>query len=68
MTPTTPAARKAGAGEDGLDVGDTVDVPGGMHGTVKFIGTVKGKKGTFAGVELSREFAQRGKNDGVADG
>ncbi|OCK81045.1 hypothetical protein K432DRAFT_296398 [Lepidopterella palustris CBS 459.81] len=58
------------AGGDGQDieVGDTVDVPGGMHGMVKFIGNVLGKKGVFAGVELSREFAARGKNDGDVDG
>jgi hypothetical protein len=57
-------------GGDGreLYVGDTVDVPGGMHGTVKFVGTVRGKKGVFAGVELSKEFAPRGKNDGDVDG
>ncbi|KAF2498391.1 hypothetical protein BU16DRAFT_455604 [Lophium mytilinum] len=57
-------------GADGhdLEVGDTVDVPGGMHGTIKFIGSVRGKKGLFAGVELSREFASRGKNDGDVDG
>jgi dynactin complex subunit len=57
-------------GGDGreLYVGDTVDVPGGMHGTVKFVGTVRGKKGVFAGVELSKEFAARGKNDGDVDG
>lgn len=53
---------------DDLDVGDTVDVPGGMHGTIKFIGEVRGKKGIFAGVELSREWAARGKNDGDVDG
>ncbi|KAL9003156.1 MAG: hypothetical protein Q9188_003960 [Gyalolechia gomerana] len=53
---------------DGLEVGDTVDVPGGMHGTIKFIGEVKGKKGVFAGVELSREWAARGKNDGDVEG
>lgn len=51
-----------------LEVGDQVDVPGGMHGTVKFIGSVRGKRGVFAGVELSREFAARGKNDGDVDG
>jgi dynactin complex subunit len=57
-------------GGDGqeIEVGDTVDVPGGMHGAVKFIGSVRGKKGVFAGVELSREFATRGKNDGDVDG
>lgn len=53
---------------DSLTVGDQVDVPGGMHGTIKFIGEVKGKKGVFAGVELSREWAARGKNNGDVDG
>ena len=51
-----------------LEVGDTVDVPGGMHGIIKFIGEVKGKKGIFAGVELAREWAARGKNDGDVEG
>ncbi|KAH7399280.1 hypothetical protein BKA66DRAFT_482360 [Pyrenochaeta sp. MPI-SDFR-AT-0127] len=57
-------------GADGQDigVGDAVDVPGGMHGVVLFVGSVRGKKGVFAGVELSREYAQRGKNDGEVDG
>lgn len=51
-----------------LEVGDIVDVPGMMHGTIKFIGEVQGKKGHFAGVELSKEFAAKGKNDGDVDG
>jgi hypothetical protein len=57
-------------GADGQDIGigDVVDVPGGMHGVVKFIGAVSNKKGVFAGVELSREYASRGKNDGEVDG
>ncbi|KAF2118353.1 hypothetical protein BDV96DRAFT_488194 [Lophiotrema nucula] len=57
-------------GSDGqeIDVGDTVDVPGGMYGTVKFIGSVRGKRGVFAGVELGREHAPRGKNDGDVEG
>ena len=65
MAPFTPS--RGADGED-LDVGDLVDVPGNMHGTVKFIGNVQGKKGTFAGVELSEEFAKRGKNNGDVDG
>jgi dynactin complex subunit len=65
MPPFTPSR---GADGDDLEVGDLVDVPGNMHGTVKFIGTVQGKKGTFAGVELSEEFASRGKNNGDVDG
>ncbi|KAK5120344.1 hypothetical protein LTR85_006283 [Meristemomyces frigidus] len=51
-----------------LEVGDTVNVPGDMYGTVKFIGTVRGKNGKFVGVELDRDFAARGKNDGDVDG
>jgi hypothetical protein len=49
-------------------VGDTVEVPGGMHGTVKFVGQVDGKKGTFAGVQLAPEYASRGKHSGEVDG
>ena len=55
-------------GNQNLEVGDVVDVPGGMHGTIKFIGEVRGKKGLFAGVELAKEWAARGKNDGDVDG
>ncbi|UKZ77408.1 hypothetical protein TrVFT333_005129 [Trichoderma virens FT-333] len=51
-----------------LSVGDSVNVPGGMVGTVRFVGTVQGKKGTFVGVELDSEFAARGKNNGDVDG
>lgn len=43
-------------------------VPGDMHGIVKFIGPVAGKKGTFAGVQLATEYAGRGKNSGEVDG
>lgn len=72
MHPITPVpARHINGdkfGNGDLEVGDTVDVPGGMHGIVKFIGGVKGKKGIFAGVELSREWAARGKNDGDVEG
>lgn len=62
--PYTPA--RVDSGE--VEVGDLVDVPGNMHGVVKFVGTVRGKKGTFAGVELSEEFAGKGKNSGDVDG
>ncbi|RDW64002.1 hypothetical protein BP5796_10504 [Coleophoma crateriformis] len=53
---------------DDYEVGDIVDVPGNMHGMVKFIGAIPGKKGVFAGVELSQEFAAKGKNSGDVDG
>lgn len=66
--PRTPTSRTVGGDGRDIEVGDTVDVPGNMHGTVKFVGSVRGKNGVFAGVELSREFADRGKNDGDVEG
>lgn len=51
-----------------VEVGDMVNTPGGMHGTVKFIGNVKNKLGVFVGVELEGELAGKGKNDGAVDG
>ncbi|CAI6284207.1 unnamed protein product [Periconia digitata] len=65
--PTTPKNSMGADGRD-IEVGDPVDVPGGMNGVVKFVGSVRGKPGVFAGVELSREFATRGKNDGDVEG
>ncbi|EGO52299.1 hypothetical protein NEUTE1DRAFT_71737 [Neurospora tetrasperma FGSC 2508] len=53
---------------DEITIGDMVEVPGNMTGTVRFIGSVDGRKGIFAGVELHREFASRGKNSGDVDG
>lgn len=53
---------------DEVQVGDLVNVPGGMYGTVKFLGSVAGKPGRFAGIELSAEHAPRGKNSGEVDG
>ena len=57
-----------GAQDINIEVGDPVFVPGGMSGTVKYIGNVKGKGGIFAGVELDKAFAARGKNDGHVEG
>jgi len=51
-----------------LEVGDLVNVPGDMYGTVKFVGNVRGKNGQFVGVELDRQFAARGKNNGDVEG
>lgn len=64
-SPLTPS--RAASGED-IAIGDTVEVPGSMTGTVRFIGPVAGRKGTFAGVELHPDFAPRGKNSGDVDG
>ncbi|ESZ97961.1 hypothetical protein SBOR_1632 [Sclerotinia borealis F-4128] len=66
MPPYTPS--RVGGGPDELEVGDIVDVPGNMYGTVKFVGSVQGKKGVFAGVELGEMFASKGKNNGDVDG
>lgn len=54
--------------ENTVAVGDAVEVPGGIFGVARYVGTVKGKAGVFAGVELDPEFAARGKNDGDVDG
>ncbi|KAF8469527.1 hypothetical protein BDZ91DRAFT_55178 [Kalaharituber pfeilii] len=59
--------KKAINGGD-IEVGDVVDTPGGMHGVVKFIGSVRGKNGIFCGVELEGNIAGKGKNDGIVDG
>jgi len=53
---------------DDFREGDIVDVPGNMSGTVRFVGSVDGRKGTFAGIELASEFSARGKNSGDVDG
>ena len=72
MYPMKPATKRTISddkyGNQNLEVGDVVDVPGMMHGTIKFIGEVKGKKGHFAGVELAKEFAANGKNSGDVEG
>lgn len=68
MHPGTPASQRRESGGEVIEVGDAVDVPGGMHGTVKFLGGVRNRDGVFVGVELSREWAARGKNDGDVDG
>lgn len=68
-TQNTMASFTSAQREDGdLEVGDLVDVPGNMHGVVKFVGIVQGKKGIFAGVELSEAYASKGKNSGEVDG
>lgn len=66
MPPLTPG--KGGATADDFALGDNVEVPGSMSGVVRFIGSVAGRKGTFAGVELHSEYSARGKNNGDVDG
>lgn len=67
MAPATPGRLAAPGGGD-VHVGDVVDVPGNMQGTVRFVGAVQGKNGVFAGVELNPEYLARGKNSGDVDG
>ena len=64
---SSPLEHNLGPAGD-VDVGDKVNVPGGMDGTVRFVGGVEGKQGTFVGVELSKQWAARGKNSGDVDG
>ncbi|CAD0113060.1 unnamed protein product [Aureobasidium uvarum] len=66
-TPGSPAHTPTMA-DSSIALGDMVNVPGDMYGTVKFVGPVRGKQGKFIGVELASEFAARGKNDGDVDG
>ncbi|KAH8167190.1 hypothetical protein CIB48_g1046 [Xylaria polymorpha] len=63
-----PAPGKGAGLVDDFAVGDQVDVPGNMVGTIRFVGSVAGRKGVFAGVELLSEYALRGKNSGDVDG
>ncbi|KAL2142332.1 hypothetical protein VTI28DRAFT_1341 [Corynascus sepedonium] len=69
-TDTMPMPHTPGrfGGGDEVAIGDTVEVPGNMTGTVRFVGSVAGRKGNFAGVELHPEYANRGKNSGDVDG
>ncbi|KAK3300932.1 uncharacterized protein B0H64DRAFT_314853 [Chaetomium fimeti] len=67
MPPMPHTPGRFGGGDE-VTIGDTVDVPGNMTGTVRFIGSVAGRKGNFAGVELHPDHATRGKNSGDVDG
>lgn len=50
-----------------LEVGDRVKIESlSLEGTLRFLGEITGKPGQWAGVELSGQFAGKGKNDGSA--
>ncbi|KAK9471933.1 uncharacterized protein V1510DRAFT_396044 [Dipodascopsis tothii] len=51
-----------------IQLNDTVGVPGGMFGEVKYIGGIQGKPGEYIGVDLSSDFAGKGKNSGAVEG
>ncbi|KAG8935416.1 hypothetical protein FRC01_000023 [Tulasnella sp. 417] len=51
------------------EVGDPVRMENlGMEGTLRFLGEIAGKAGTWAGIELLPGFAGKGKNDGSVAG
>lgn len=60
VVPSTPAPR--------LFIGDKVTLPEGQQGILKYIGTVKGKNGEFAGVELIGEHSALGRHNGEFEG
>lgn len=79
MTPTNPLARSTSSyrtvaprvSTAALVVGDGVllDVAGTkMEGVLRFLGSVEGKDGIWAGIELDNEFHGLGKNDGSVKG
>ena len=50
-----PGEARPGPENDELEIRNYIEVPGGMDGTVKFVGKIRGKSGYFVGVELSRK-------------
>ncbi|KAK6981223.1 hypothetical protein R3P38DRAFT_3464352 [Favolaschia claudopus] len=77
-TPTTrPASRQSDvfgrstsrATGRAFDIGDNVRIESlGYEGTLRFLGSIDGKPGLWAGVELGGGFAGKGKNDGSVAG
>ncbi|KAJ7497179.1 hypothetical protein FB451DRAFT_1075615 [Mycena latifolia] len=52
-----------------FDVGDNVRIESlGYEGTLRYLGTIDGKPGLWAGVELGGGFAGKGKNNGTVNG
>lgn len=49
-------------------IGDLVEVPGGWHGTVMYVGPVHGRNGLFLGVDLIALDADKGRHDGTYNG
>ncbi|EIN11336.1 hypothetical protein PUNSTDRAFT_141741 [Punctularia strigosozonata HHB-11173 SS5] len=78
--PKTPTARPLSRQSDAFtrsysragrvyDIGDDVRVESlGFEGTLRYLGEIEGKPGTWAGVELSGGFSGKGKNDGSVAG
>lgn len=62
--PRTPRAPRSVS----LSVGDSVILPEGQTGILKYIGKVQGKPGEYAGVELTGEWEQYGRHSGTFNG
>lgn len=52
-----------------FEIGDSVRIDSlAFEGTLRYLGEIEGKNGLWAGVELSRQFAGKGKNNGSVNG
>lgn len=68
-TSTTGARSSSRAKISAIEIGDAVRIESlAMEGILRYLGEIKGKPGTYAGVELSGTFVGQGKNDGSVAG
>lgn len=51
-----------------ISLGDSVILPDGQQGILRYVGPVEGKTGEFAGVELIKEWASQGRHNGEFEG
>lgn len=63
MTLSTPQSNRID-----LRVGSTVNLPGGAKGLIQYIGSVDGKPGDYAGVEMLAGYEDHGKHNGEFGG
>lgn len=50
------------------NIGDTVRLPDGQQGILRYAGPIAGKSGDFAGIELIDEWASQGRHNGEYNG
>lgn len=50
------------------NIGDTVKLPDGQLGILRYVGPITGKPGEFAGIELIQEWASQGRHNGEFNG
>lgn len=51
-----------------INVGEKVRLPEGQIGILRYVGSISGKSGEFAGVELVDEWASQGRHNGDFNG